>query len=431
MCCDDAVVDPVERTGAGVGAAHRNVVCDDDVCAARVARATVVGLVVVTASTVRWANASARALVMEYGADWTGPRSGSLLAVLSEVPPGGSRAEVRWTAEGGTTRWWDVTCRRLDETDTGRGTTLYEITDVTARQERATRSRNGEWRLARLEALARMGTWEWSLVDDRVEWSDALLRLFGLPDGEGLNFTEYQSLLHPDDVPLIERTLADALSACTPFTYTHRMYLADRTTERVFECYGEVITDPAGQPVRVIGTARDVTEHHRAQQELAFLAGHDPLTQLANRRGITDQLAQCAADPTGGSLLLLDIDNFKDVNDRRGHAIGDHVLRAVAEMLAAALHPPALLGRLGGDEFAVVLPGVDVTSALGLGERLCDTVARTPVVHEDVVLRITTSVGVASIAPRSDPEVAFVHADLALYEAKGAGRNRARLFTRS
>ena len=422
---------PVERTRAGVGAADPNVVSDDDEWAAQVARATVTGLVVVTDSSVRWTNVSARALVTEYGADWTGPGCGSLLAVLSEVPRGGSRADVRWTAGGGATRWWDVTCRQMDETDTGRGALLYEIVDVTARRERATRARSGEWRLARLEALARMGTWEWDLVDDRVEWSDALLGLFGLPDGDGLNFVEYQSLLHPDDVPLIERTLADALSACTPFTYTHRMYLADRTTERVFECYGEVITDPAGQPVRVIGTARDVTEHHRVQQELAFLAGHDPLTQLANRRGITDRLTDCAAGPTGGALLLLDIDNFKDVNDVHGHAVGDHVLRTVAGTLAAALRPPALLGRLGGDEFAVVMPDVDVMSARDLGQQLCDTVARTPVVKQDVVLRITTSVGVAPIAPRSDPEVPFAHADLALYEAKGGGRNRVRLFTRS
>ena len=365
---------PIERAGTRVGAddsrtADPNVVCADHEWAAQVARATVVGLVVVIDSTVRWTNASARALVVEYGADWTGPGSGSLLAVLSEVPRGGSRADVRWTAGGGATRWWDVTCRQMDETDTGRGALLYEIVDATVRQERATRARSGEWRLARLEALARMGTWEWDLVDDRVEWSDALLRLFGLPDGDGLNFVEYQSLLHPDDVPLIERTLADALSACTPFTYTHRMYLADRMTERVFECYGEVITDPAGQPVRVIGTARDVTEHHRAQQELAFLAGHDPLTQLANRRGITDGLTDCAAGSTGGALLLLDIDNFKGVNDLHGHAVGDHVLRTVAETLAAALRPPALLGRLGGDEFAVVLPDVDVMSASDLGER--------------------------------------------------------------
>ena len=80
---------------------------------------------------------------------------------------------------------------------------------------------------------------------------------------------------------MIEETLATALRTLEPFTYTHRMVLGDRRTERVFECFGEVFADAAGVPSRVLGTARDVTEAHRARQELAFLADHDPLTGIA------------------------------------------------------------------------------------------------------------------------------------------------------
>ena len=77
----------------------------------------------------------------------------------------------------------------------------------------------------------------------------------------------------------------------------------------------------------MLGTVRDVTEHHRDRAELTFLAEHDPLTGVANRRRIGSRIADCAADPRGGALLMIDIDNFKDINDLRGHAVGDLIIR--------------------------------------------------------------------------------------------------------
>lgn len=202
------------------------------------------------------------------------------------------------------------------------------------------------------------------------------------------------------------------------------MYSDDRSTLRTFECYGEVSTDAAGAPVRVFGTARDVTEQHRARAELAFLAEHDALTGLPNRRRITARLEECLADARGTALLLVDVDHFKDVNDIRGHAAGDRVLRT----LGAQPEPDALLGRLGGDEFAVVVPACDAADALALGERLCAAARHTRFPGEGDGLRVGISVGVAALRPGHDVESALAQADLALYEAKGAGRDRARLF---
>ena len=140
------------------------------------------------------------------------------------------------------------------------------------------------------------------------EMLDPMLDLFGIPRDAPLDYEQYRSLLHPDDVAMIEETLTTALRTLEPFTYTHRMMLGDRRTERVFECHGEVFADAAGVPSRVLGTARDVTEAHRARQELAFLADHDPLTGIANRRRITGWLAECAERPGGAALLLVDLD---------------------------------------------------------------------------------------------------------------------------
>ena len=378
---------------------------------------------VVQDGAVRWLNDAAEALVVPHGGRWAG--TGSPLPLLTDVRRGSRRDLLRWPSPAGGTRWWQVSSRPLD---TDGPAVLYEITDETAPDDRDARGRAAQWRLSRLEALAGMGSWDWDPASDRVEWSDALLRQFGLPPGSELDYATYHSLLHPDDVPLIETTLAEALRTGGSFSYTHRMYLMDRTTERIFECYGEVITDADGAPTRVLGTARDVTEQHRVRQELAYLAEHDPLTGIANRRRITGRLAECATDSRGAGLLLIDVDNFKDINDLRGHAAGDRVMRRLARSIAGRIPPDALLGRLGGDEFAVVVPGCGAAGAIELAEHLCDAVASTPIVDDGAALRVTVSIGVATVSAGQEVEASLAQADLALYEAKNAGRDRARLF---
>jgi diguanylate cyclase (GGDEF)-like protein len=199
-----------------------------------------------------------------------------------------------------------------------------------------------------------------------------------------------------------------------------------RLVERVFEWRGEVLCDAAGRPTRVLGTVRNITEHYHDRAELTFLAEHDPLTGVANRRRIGSAIADCAADPRGGALLMIDIDNFKDINDLRGHVVGDLIIRRVATAVAGEIGPDALLGRLGGDEFAVILPGSTAAAALALAELLCEAVSVATAV--DPTLHVTVSVGVAPIAAGQSSDATLAHADLALYAAKGAGRNRARLF---
>ncbi len=283
--------------------------------------------------------------------------------------PGARTTTVRWPSPTGGTRWWDVTCFPLATAGL-----LYMIVDETARYGEDAPSLGpltADWRLAKLETMTASGTWLWSVRDGEVLWSESLLDLFGIPRGTQLDYAQYRALLHPDDVGMIEETLATALRTLEPFTYTHRMMLGDRVTERVFECFGEVFADAAGVPSRVLGTARDVTEAHRARQELAFLADHDPLTGIANRRRITGWLAECAARPGGAALLLVDIDNFKDINDLRGHAVGDRVIREISRTIAAQLGPDVLLGRLGGDEFAVIVPNAPAGVAMELAETLC------------------------------------------------------------
>lgn len=191
-----------------------------------------------------------------------------------------------------------------------------------------------------------------------------------------------------------------------------------------------MFTDARGAPMRLLGTARDITEQHHARQRLAHLADHDPLTGVVNRRRITTKLAECAADADAGgaALLIIDVDNFKDINDIRGHGVGDRVMRSLVRSITARLPTGALLGRLGGDEFAVVVSGVDAARGVELAEQLCHGVAIDPVVDAGTTLRVTVSIGVTVVTIGQDVETTLSRADLALYEAKNAGRNCVRLF---
>ena len=296
----------------------------------QVADAVSAGLFVTTADgAVVWANVALRALLDVAGAPLPAVRAALVALPVADLTPGEVR-EVTWSDAGGRAHRLRMSCRPLPAASA----VLYEILDVTAEHIDIERGRNREWRLSRIEALARVGTWEWEIATNRMVWSDELLRTFGFADGVELDYVTYRSLLHPDDVPLIEETLAEALRTAEPFSYTHRMYLADRVTLRIFDCYGEVLTDESGAPVRILGTAQDVTDTRRVQEELAYLADHDPLTGLANRRAVLYRLADHLDTGDPGALLLLDVDNFKDVNDQRGHAVGDTVLRGARQATA-------------------------------------------------------------------------------------------------
>ncbi|WP_432520519.1 putative bifunctional diguanylate cyclase/phosphodiesterase [Kineococcus sp. SYSU DK006] len=153
------------------------------------------------------------------------------------------------------------------------------------------------------------------------------------------------------------------------------------------------------------------------------LAEHDPLTDLANRRGLVRAYADPA--PAGGrSLLLVDVDEFKQVNDTHGHDVGDALLLALRDRLLAATGPAGVVARLGGDEF-VVLTGT--AGAGAVARRVLDAFGA-PVVVDGLVLRVGASVGVADAGPGTPLAELLTHADVAMYAAKGAGGQRVAVF---
>jgi diguanylate cyclase (GGDEF)-like protein len=171
-----------------------------------------------------------------------------------------------------------------------------------------------------------------------------------------------------------------------------------------------------------------------ANERLDRLSRTDALTSLFNRRGFEEQLAACWSQARGEhlslSLLLLDIDYFKRYNDHYGHPGGDQCLRRVAGAVRSALRfPDDIAARYGGEEFAVILPKTDEAMALGIAERVRQSVLSIDVLHErsEVAKIVTVSIGAATVRPdntRMTAEQLIGAADQALYEAKQKGRNR-------
>ncbi len=187
----------------------------------------------------------------------------------------------------------------------------------------------------------------------------------------------------------------------------------------------------SGDARRFLVQVQDVTHRRRYEENLQYLATHDPLTGLHNRSSFAAQL-ETHADLVrrygdGGALLLLDLDHFKYVNDTLGHQAGDHVIARVAKVLAARLRESDVLARLGGDEFAVLLPKADVAAGQRVADDLLEALRAERITVPGTSDRtITASIGVAMFERGEglSGEDVLVSADLAMYDAKEAGRNQ-------
>ncbi|MDD0813667.1 diguanylate cyclase [Curvibacter sp. HBC28] len=165
------------------------------------------------------------------------------------------------------------------------------------------------------------------------------------------------------------------------------------------------------------------------QSQLAREAQQDPLTGLLNRRSINGQQQQLGKDrERSSSVLLLDLDHFKAINDELGHLAGDEVLKTVARRLLDGVRSADRVARWGGEEFLVWLPSTPREGARLVAESLRERIGSTPIALPSGEVRVTVSIGVAEMLPDEHLEPAVARADEVLYEAKRSGRNRVRLW---
>lgn len=193
------------------------------------------------------------------------------------------------------------------------------------------------------------------------------------------------------------------------------------------------VRDEDGNVSHYIGVTSDITEYKAAQERIRNLAYFDQLTGLPNRSLLRDRVNQLIAlsqrDKHEFSVLFIDLDNFKNVNDSLGHHAGDLLLQGVAERLRGSVREVDTVARLGGDEFVVVLPGVGIEGAQQVARKIIGQIASNYLI-EAHSLTMTTSLGI-SVYPgdATDMESLLKHADTALYRAKASGKNDYAFFT--
>jgi diguanylate cyclase (GGDEF)-like protein/PAS domain S-box-containing protein len=239
---------------------------------------------------------------------------------------------------------------------------------------------------------------------------------------EQLIGSRFVDQLLPRDVPMFVRMLAASREGDQPVILRTRH--ADGRDLVLEGTLTNLVTDPAVQGW--VLTVRDVTDRQALQQELSYQAFHDALTGLANRQLFGDRLTHAlrsrdrATEPL--SVLFLDLDDFKHVNDSLGHAVGDRLLVTVAERISAAIRQGDTAARLGGDEFAVLMENADAESAREVAERLLQALA-VPVSVDDHQHSVRASIGLAQAMPgEATGDDTLRNADVAMYWAKDRGK---------
>lgn len=288
-------------------------------------------------------------------------------------------------------------------------------------------------RLSFTVEISGIGTWTWDakqgtaiVLDDNMQ---AILGINQPILKNGIN--DILEFVHPDDRTMVRASLTDALKTGEASTTDYRIIRPDGRV-RYIQARGGVHKNEQRQVQWGVGTIWDVTERRNMEEELRQLTIRDALTGLFNRRYLDDTLSQewrrGARSKAEISLLMVDIDHFKNYNDQLGHQAGDECLRKVARVMASKVKRSAdFVARYGGEEFAVVLTETGTERAQKMARRMCDAVRRAALPHPEssVGAYVTVSVGVhtAICDKNSSPEQLFSGADQALYEVKMAGRN--------
>lgn len=275
------------------------------------------------------------------------------------------------------------------------------------------------------------GLWDWQIPTSEVYFSPQLKRMLGYgPSEMQPSLDSWSEQLHPDDKPLVMKALDDHIQGLRErYEAEYRMknrnghFLWVHDRGRVCE------RDSQGQPTRVVGMVRNITDQKAVEADLLSRATHDSLTGLGNRRECEDRLhslihtCQRLKVPLG--VCLLDIDHFKSINDTLGHAVGDQVLIGFSQHITGAIRASDALYRWGGEEFVLLAPGLNAASMQPLCDKLCALVAAMDWTELLGTHQITASFGVAEMPCHGTTPITLVTAaDSAMYQAKVQGRNQ-------
>ncbi len=266
-----------------------------------------------------------------------------------------------------------------------------------------------------------------------VDWNTSIGRFFGVGVDQ-LVGQPLLSLLAPHDQPFPGVPDFEEIGRIIALHGWWRLRAPWRRNDGLQawgDCVFAAVGGPDGNTNSYVVVIRDVTEEEKRDRRLTDAALVDPLTRIYNRRGLEQRAAALLIRPGGmpavQSWVMVDIDEFKQVNDRFGHESGDIVLKAVATALRAVAREGDLLARTGGEEFLLLLPDAAAADAAGIAERLRIQVQALVIKAAGQLIRVTACFGVAQQLPGESQLAVLARADAALYRAKRSGRNRVEL----
>lgn len=264
--------------------------------------------------------------------------------------------------------------------------------------------------------------------------SDYIVIICGYPAADFIdNKTRtFTSIIHEEDVDFVEKAVAEALAIKEMYELEYRIIDASNTLRWVAE-RGQGSFDEEGNLLWLDGSIFDITDKKIKDMEISRLAMTDELTGLTNRhhffKDYTKELKRAARDKSPLSLLMIDIDFFKQYNDTYGHLAGDECLKQVADALNNAVHRPIdIIARYGGEEFIVMLSDTNSAGARLIADNILSAIRELKIEHNGSKVEsfVTISIGSATNTPQINQDIEFLIqlADKALYTAKGSGRNR-------
>jgi diguanylate cyclase (GGDEF)-like protein/PAS domain S-box-containing protein len=268
-----------------------------------------------------------------------------------------------------------------------------------------------------------------ALIDSVGRWmevNDSLCHITGYTRDE-LKATTLGAITHPDDVDLHTEPKRQLVEGRIPSYEVELRYRHARGHYVWVLVTVSLVRDDRDRPNYVILQFQDISDRKELAERLAYQVDHDFLTGLSNRRRfeleVVREARRVSRYGSGGALLLIDLDKFKDVNDALGHQAGDDLLKGVAEALRHRIRQTDVLARVGGDEFAVLLPQTGAKKAQIVAGGIVETLRYHVTVSGERAIRVTASVGVALFDGLGAAEL-LARADAAMYQAKAAGRDR-------
>jgi diguanylate cyclase (GGDEF)-like protein/PAS domain S-box-containing protein len=357
-----------------------------------------------------------------------GPGANALVSACADALAGQERSYDLVSADHGRALWLRTSPLRGGDDGQIVGAMLI-AQDIRERVEREREIGEAQERFRRAFEDAPIGMAVADLDGRFLEVNQALCAITGYALDE-LPGKTFSTITHPDDLAADFEVMRALVAGELSSSVDEKRYLRpDGTTVWVARSV-TLVRDADGEPLHFLDQIQDVTERRSFERELRYLADHDPLTGLFNRRRFEQELdrhvAEVARYGPRGALLVLDLDHFKYVNDSLGHHAGDELILSVAALLQDRLRETDTIARLGGDEFAVLLPNANASEAQHVADALVQAVRdEATVIAGDRRRRVTTSVGIAPFG-RSDlnGEELLIEADLAMYEAKEAGRDQ-------